>query len=343
MPRPESSLIEPVQTAAPICSMRGRPSAPGARLNFIRACTGRAHGAAIPTDRIGGRRVPRRARRGIGLIRAHLDLAAARAHVAAYVYLRPLLFTAKDACLFDSLAMVRLPRALRHVSDLGVRGADGPVRRALLGSARWRRVQRHARTRSALHADPRGLTARRTAVFRYVAFAWNDADPTAQRGGAAAHRACAVRARRSGARRLASGGSRCSALACAPARASLTFCRMMRAWCSASSSAARRTALRAARRLRSANRNPQGSSARVGGISSTDTGAATSLSCAMARRAAAGCCGIRAPCCLVFSIDFSGVHVFFSCDGGCGAPRLSPISRSTGSTSRPRLPASDCS
>jgi hypothetical protein len=38
---------------------------------------------------------------------ATMDVDAARAAVAAYVRLRPLLFTAQDACLFDSLALMR--------------------------------------------------------------------------------------------------------------------------------------------------------------------------------------------------------------------------------------------
>jgi hypothetical protein len=38
---------------------------------------------------------------------AALDLDAARRAVAAFIRLRPLLFGAQDACLFDSLALVR--------------------------------------------------------------------------------------------------------------------------------------------------------------------------------------------------------------------------------------------
>jgi hypothetical protein len=45
----------------------------------------------------------RKARRGDP--RSTVDLEAARRHVAAYVYLRPLLFTARDACLFDALSL----------------------------------------------------------------------------------------------------------------------------------------------------------------------------------------------------------------------------------------------
>ena len=38
---------------------------------------------------------------------ATMDVDAARGAVAAYIRLRPLLFTAQDACLFDSLALMR--------------------------------------------------------------------------------------------------------------------------------------------------------------------------------------------------------------------------------------------
>src|SRR5262249_33308461 len=37
--------------------------------------------------------------------RAELNLQSVREHVATYAHLRPLLFTAKDACLFDALAL----------------------------------------------------------------------------------------------------------------------------------------------------------------------------------------------------------------------------------------------
>jgi hypothetical protein len=40
-------------------------------------------------------------------VASQLDLVAARKAVGAFIRLRPLLFGAQDACLFDSLALVR--------------------------------------------------------------------------------------------------------------------------------------------------------------------------------------------------------------------------------------------
>jgi hypothetical protein len=37
--------------------------------------------------------------------RTELNMESVREHVATYVHLRPLLYTAKDACLFDALAL----------------------------------------------------------------------------------------------------------------------------------------------------------------------------------------------------------------------------------------------
>jgi hypothetical protein len=104
LPTPQSTLSELAPTPGrDLFDTRPRIRA-GHVLNFIMACTAarlslrfRSIGSIVAKARA---RKARNARRGPAV-----DLEAARRHVAAYVYLRPLLFTAKDACLFDALAL----------------------------------------------------------------------------------------------------------------------------------------------------------------------------------------------------------------------------------------------
>ncbi len=105
LPRPESSLIEPVPDgSADLFDVRPTIGA-GSTIKFIRACTAARMALRFRSiASVVGRVTARKQRMGH---LHHLDLSVARAHVAAFIHLRPLLFTAKDACLFDSLAMVR--------------------------------------------------------------------------------------------------------------------------------------------------------------------------------------------------------------------------------------------
>ncbi len=104
MPKPQSTLDE----LDPGCSGDVFETRPPVSLrhvlNFILACS--AARLSLRFRSIASV-VARAARRKARHARSQpaLDLQAARRHVAAYVYLRPLLFTARDACLFDALAL----------------------------------------------------------------------------------------------------------------------------------------------------------------------------------------------------------------------------------------------
>jgi hypothetical protein len=104
MPRPELALgeSEPPEEGDPFDT---RPSI-GVRhvLNFVFACvTARLALRWRPIASVVASAAARKSRHARD--RSGVDLAAARRHVSVYVYLRPLLFTAKDACLFDALSL----------------------------------------------------------------------------------------------------------------------------------------------------------------------------------------------------------------------------------------------
>jgi hypothetical protein len=105
LPRPETTMMAlDLAAAGPDC-FDARPQITfGHVLNFVRA-TLRARGALRwrHIASVVAKVRARKARRGAS---QRVDLAAARRHVAAFVHLRPLLFTTKDACLADSLALV---------------------------------------------------------------------------------------------------------------------------------------------------------------------------------------------------------------------------------------------
>src|SRR5262249_45827738 len=102
MPRPETTLTA-VDLKAPN-PFDARPAiALREVLRFFGASV-RARAALRwrPIASVVARAMARKARRAS----RGLDLATARKHVAAFIHLRPLLFTTKDACLADSLALV---------------------------------------------------------------------------------------------------------------------------------------------------------------------------------------------------------------------------------------------
>ena len=72
--------------------------------NFILACLKARFALRFrPIDSVVARAAARKARYTGS--RAPMNIESFREHVARYAYLRPLLFTAKDACLFDALAL----------------------------------------------------------------------------------------------------------------------------------------------------------------------------------------------------------------------------------------------
>ena len=104
MPRPQATLAE-VDPASSGDLFDTRPALSARHvLNFLLACTmARLSLRFRSIASVVARAAARKARHG--RTRLGVDMEAARRHVAAYVYLRPLLFTAKDACLFDALAL----------------------------------------------------------------------------------------------------------------------------------------------------------------------------------------------------------------------------------------------
>lgn len=104
MPRPEAALgeIEP-PPGGDIFDTRPAIGA-GHVLNFLLACVAARLALRFrPIACVVAKAATRKARHSRAL--SGVDLEAARRHVAAYAYLRPLLFTAKDACLFDALSL----------------------------------------------------------------------------------------------------------------------------------------------------------------------------------------------------------------------------------------------
>jgi hypothetical protein len=105
LPRPEAALTA-VDLRSDADPFEARPTIGAGRvLNFFRACFAarlalRMRSIASVVSGVAARK----ARQGGGA--QALDLRKAREHVVAYVHLRPLLLTAKDACLFDSLVLV---------------------------------------------------------------------------------------------------------------------------------------------------------------------------------------------------------------------------------------------
>ena len=104
MPRPQLALGDiDAQQQGDLFDVR--PHIRAAHIaNFVLACSAarlalrfRSIASVVATA------AARKARRAGAVPR--LDIRAAQGPVAAYVHLRPLLFTAKDACLFDSLAL----------------------------------------------------------------------------------------------------------------------------------------------------------------------------------------------------------------------------------------------
>jgi hypothetical protein len=105
MPRPQSALgeIEP-PPGGDIFDTRPRIGASHV-LNFVLACmSARLALRFRPIAAVVAQAAARKTRRNPAHAGVNLD--AARRHVAAYVYMRPLLFTAKDACLFDALSLI---------------------------------------------------------------------------------------------------------------------------------------------------------------------------------------------------------------------------------------------
>lgn len=104
MPRPQSTLDE-LESARGCDLFETRPPLRVRHvLNFILACSAARFSLRFRSI---ASVVARAAARKAKLARSlpPLNLHAARECVAAYVHLRPLLFTAKDACLFDALAL----------------------------------------------------------------------------------------------------------------------------------------------------------------------------------------------------------------------------------------------
>lgn len=104
IPRPETTLTAP-EFAADTDFLESQPTiAFDHVVNFLRASL-RARTAlrwlhiASVVAQVNARKARQCSAQGV-------DFAAARRHVSAFVYLRPLLFTTKNACLADSLAMV---------------------------------------------------------------------------------------------------------------------------------------------------------------------------------------------------------------------------------------------
>lgn len=103
LPQPQSSL-EQVDLTARGDLFDLRPAvAVRDVLNFILACASARLSLRLRSiASVVSRAASRKRRRAPS---ATFDMRSARAKVAAYVHLRPLLFTAKDACLFDALAL----------------------------------------------------------------------------------------------------------------------------------------------------------------------------------------------------------------------------------------------
>jgi hypothetical protein len=104
MPRPQSTLSAPTRGASSDLFATRPTLSFGHVAQFIRASVAartalrwRAIASVVARVNL------RKRRRGVS---NPLDVAVARKLVAAFVYLRPLLFTTQDACLADSLALV---------------------------------------------------------------------------------------------------------------------------------------------------------------------------------------------------------------------------------------------
>jgi len=104
MPRPQITLTAlDLAGAKDLFDMRPVIT-PGHIINFMRATfVARAVLKWRPIAAVVAKVGARKARRNAARV---LDFDVARKHVAAFVYLRPLLFTTKDKCLADSLALV---------------------------------------------------------------------------------------------------------------------------------------------------------------------------------------------------------------------------------------------